>query len=93
MEDLVVKYDATVRNSLGDIVQFAYGEDGMDGSFIEGLSLISFLLLLLLQHGPIGQKLAYMRMDNAKFEDTYRLNILTPGALDSYMVRSSIQCW
>jgi len=40
MEDLVVKYDATVRNSLGDIVQFAYGEDGMDGSFIEGLLIL-----------------------------------------------------
>ncbi len=35
MEDVMVKYDATVRNSLGDIIQFVYGEDGMDGAFIE----------------------------------------------------------
>lgn len=39
MEDLIVKYDGTVRNSLGDIVQFVYGEDGMDGSHAENQSL------------------------------------------------------
>lgn len=35
MEDLVIKYDGTVRNSGGDVVQFLYGEDGMDGTRIE----------------------------------------------------------
>jgi DNA-directed RNA polymerase II subunit RPB1 len=35
LEDVMVCYDGTVRNSLGDIVQFTYGEDGMDGAFIE----------------------------------------------------------
>lgn len=35
MEDVMVKYDGTVRNSLGDIVQFIYGEDGLDGVHIE----------------------------------------------------------
>ncbi|KAL0377704.1 UNVERIFIED_CONTAM: DNA-directed RNA polymerase II subunit RPB1 [Sesamum radiatum] len=30
MEDIMVKYDGTVRNSLGDVIQFLYGEDGMD---------------------------------------------------------------
>ena len=35
LEDVMVKYDGTVRNSLGDIVQFVYGEDGMDGQYIE----------------------------------------------------------
>lgn len=35
LEDVTVCYDGTVRNSLGDIVQFVYGEDGMDGAFIE----------------------------------------------------------
>ncbi len=32
LEDVMVKYDGTVRNSLGHVVQFAYGEDGMDGT-------------------------------------------------------------
>jgi DNA-directed RNA polymerase II subunit RPB1 len=35
LEDLMVCYDGTVRNSLGDLIQFVYGEDGMDGAFIE----------------------------------------------------------
>ena len=35
LEDVMVKYDGTVRNSLGDIVQFIYGEDGLDGAHIE----------------------------------------------------------
>ncbi|THU63645.1 hypothetical protein C4D60_Mb01t18000 [Musa balbisiana] len=35
MEDIMVKYDGTVRNSLGDVIQFLYGEDGMDAVWIE----------------------------------------------------------
>jgi DNA-directed RNA polymerase II subunit RPB1 len=35
LEDVMAKYDGTVRNSLGDIVQFVYGEDGLDGVYIE----------------------------------------------------------
>ena len=35
MEDVMVKYDHTVRNSLGEIIQFIYGEDAMAGEFIE----------------------------------------------------------
>ena len=35
LEDVMAKYNGTVRNSLGDIVQFIYGEDGLDGVFIE----------------------------------------------------------
>jgi len=30
MEHLRVEYDSTVRNSIGDIIQFKYGEDGVD---------------------------------------------------------------
>ena len=32
LEHLRVEYDGTVRNSVGDIVQFTYGEDGVDPS-------------------------------------------------------------
>eukprot|EP00124_Ichthyophonus_hoferi_P003248 Ihof_evm1s271 gene=Ihof_evmTU1s271 len=35
MEDVMAKYDGTVRNSQGDIVQFVYGEDGLDGTAFE----------------------------------------------------------
>lgn len=35
MEDILVKYDGTVRNSNGNVIQFLYGEDGMDGTLVE----------------------------------------------------------
>ena len=35
MEDVVVQYDGTARNSAGQVIQFLYGEDGMDGRWIE----------------------------------------------------------
>ena len=35
MEDIIVKYDGTVRNSAGDVIQFLYGEDGMDATYVE----------------------------------------------------------
>jgi DNA-directed RNA polymerase II subunit RPB1 len=42
LEDVMVCYDSTVRNSLGDLIQFNYGEDGMDGAFIEKQSIETF---------------------------------------------------
>jgi len=35
MEDVKVYYDNTVRNAKGSIIQYIYGEDGMDGCKIE----------------------------------------------------------
>ena len=42
LEDVIVCYDGTVRNSLGDLIQFNYGEDSMDGAFIEKQSIEIF---------------------------------------------------
>jgi len=42
LEDVMVCYDGTVRNSLGDLIQFTYGEDGMDGAFIEKQNIDTF---------------------------------------------------
>eukprot|EP00514_Thraustochytrium_sp_LLF1b_P002088 CAMPEP_0184516942 /NCGR_PEP_ID=MMETSP0198_2-20121128/5298_1 /TAXON_ID=1112570 /ORGANISM="Thraustochytrium sp., Strain LLF1b" /LENGTH=1771 /DNA_ID=CAMNT_0026907297 /DNA_START=225 /DNA_END=5540 /DNA_ORIENTATION=- len=39
LEDVMVRYDGTVRNGRGDIVQFLYGEDGMDGAAVESQKL------------------------------------------------------
>ena len=44
LEDVMVCYDGTVRNSLGDLLQFVYGEDGMDGAFIEAQGMNTFTL-------------------------------------------------
>ncbi len=35
LEDITVHYDGTVRNSTGTILQFVYGEDGLDGTQVE----------------------------------------------------------
>ncbi|KAK8809591.1 hypothetical protein WA158_000534 [Blastocystis sp. Blastoise] len=47
LEDLVVQYDYTVRNSEGNVIQFLYGDDGIDVSkskYMEGTdSQLSFL--------------------------------------------------
>lgn len=40
MEDCKINYDFTVRNASGSIIQFLYGEDGMDASKIENQPLI-----------------------------------------------------
>ena len=35
LEDVMVKYDGTVRNAGGEVLQFLYGEDGMDAVALE----------------------------------------------------------
>ena len=42
LEDVMVCYDGIVSNSLGDLIQFNYGEDGMDGAFFEKQSIETF---------------------------------------------------
>lgn len=39
LEDLMVAYDFTVRNSKGKIVQFRYGDDGVDTTMVENQSM------------------------------------------------------
>ena len=40
MEDLKVHYDLSVRSSSGTILQFVYGDDGMDSIYVESQPLI-----------------------------------------------------
>ena len=39
MESVMVQYDGTVRNSVGQVIQFRYGEDGLAGEYVESQSL------------------------------------------------------
>lgn len=39
MEDVMVRYDGTVRNSCNHVVEFLYGEDGMDATHLEDQKL------------------------------------------------------
>ncbi|KEG15662.1 DNA-directed RNA polymerase III largest subunit [Trypanosoma grayi] len=38
MENLSVRYDGTVRNTKGDVVQLKFGEDGLDPQLMEGVN-------------------------------------------------------
>jgi len=39
IEDVMIKYDGTVRDSRGNIIQFLYGEDGMAAEYIEEVKM------------------------------------------------------
>ena len=39
LEDIKVEYDMTVRNNMGKIIQFAYGDDGFDSTKTENQSI------------------------------------------------------
>ncbi|KAH9003611.1 hypothetical protein EDB84DRAFT_1608231 [Lactarius hengduanensis] len=44
LEDMMVNYNGTVQNSLGDVLQFIYREDGMDSAFIKRQHIETFHL-------------------------------------------------
>ena len=39
LEDVMVSYDGTVRNSANQVIQFVYGEDGMAAEHIEDIKI------------------------------------------------------
>lgn len=39
MESVMARYDRSVRTSRGTVIQFLYGEDGMDAVYIENQEL------------------------------------------------------
>ena len=47
MEDLKTHYDYSVRNAGGTIIQFSYGEDGMDYCKIENQFVTSVYFFIL----------------------------------------------
>ncbi|CAH9133480.1 unnamed protein product [Cuscuta epithymum] len=73
MEDIMVKYDGTVRNSLGDVIQFLYGEDGMDSVWIETQRLESLKV----------DKLKFDDMYKYEIDDpNWNPNYMIPDAID-----------
>ena len=62
LEDVPVCYDGTVRNSLGDLIQFVFGEDGMDITFIEEQSITGKTYFL----------------NDREFEHKYRVDVTLP---------------
>jgi DNA-directed RNA polymerase II subunit RPB1 len=39
MEGLRLQYDGSIRSPSGELVQLLYGEDGLDGAFVEAQKL------------------------------------------------------
>ena len=76
LEDVMVAYDGTVRNSLGDVVQFVYGEDGMDGGFIEEQVIDP----IRLDDAKFEKR---YKIDVIGDEFNFRPNALLPGILES----------
>ncbi len=76
LEDVMVAYDGTVRNSLGDVVQFVYGEDGMDGGFIEEQVIDP----IRLDDAKFEKR---YKIDVIGDQFNFRPNALLPGILES----------
>jgi len=73
MEHLRVEYDDTVRNSMGDIIQFKYGEDGVDpaksdhGKAVNVNRLVQQIELMMQKGAPASQQ--YIRKRLAEVKD------------------------
>jgi len=67
MEDLMTQHDGTVRDAGGKIIQFRYGEDGVNSTKIEGISL------------PLGKLTEEKIRKDFGLEEVDLSAILTPG--------------
>jgi DNA-directed RNA polymerase II subunit RPB1 len=80
MEDLVVQYDGTVRDSRMNIVQFYYGEDGINATKIESANLG----LTKLSHDEILQQYSMKTADVAGILESTAMRGEDEEALDTY---------
>ena len=74
MEDLKVEYDMTVRNNMGKIIQFEYGDDGIDSTKVEGQSL-PFINMTL------EEIFAHYQMPDDEAKDSVFATNYTKGAI------------
>ena len=96
MEDLVVQYDGTVRDSRGNITQFYYGEDGINSTKIESVSIGIAKLSeeeIRKQYGLEGAELSTILEDGAlRGEDTPALATYVDAVLaDRRMLVEQVQ--
>lgn len=69
LEDLVVRYDRTVRSSEQTIIQFTYGDDGLDPMFMDDQKL------------PVSLQRLYIVVREATKKATKHEQLLTPGEI------------
>ncbi|UCG35983.1 MAG: DNA-directed RNA polymerase subunit A' [Candidatus Bathyarchaeota archaeon] len=81
LEHLRIEYDGTVRNSIGDVVQFRYGEDGVDpaksdhGKAVNVSRLIDQASIMMGGGRPSSEKYIEKRLKDSQ-------NRLTPKLID-----------
>ena len=81
MESVMVNYDGTVRNSVGQLIQLRYGEDGLDGMWVEDQNLPT----MKLTHG-LFQKQYHLDVTNEdELDDLYTEEVVQKikGNLDT----------
>ena len=67
MESVMARYDTTLRNSRGCIMQFLYGEDGMDATYVESQKIDTLrdsrekFISIRFQGGDIPQMLRFTK--------------------------------
>ena len=88
LEHLRVEYDGTVRNSTGDIIQFNYGEDGVDPAKSDHGKAVNVGLLLerlkiTMKDGPSASK-KFIEEQLAKVSNT-----ITPSLVNELKVNLS----
>ncbi len=81
MEDAKIYYDNTVRNANGTIIQFIYGEDGMDGCKIE----VQFIPTIELSYMKIEEEYNLTEIDKLEV-------YLTPEAIKEVKLETYKRC-
>ena len=85
LEDVMVKYDGTVRNSLQHVIQFLYGEDGMAGELIEDQTVET----LLMDNERLKSKYRFFEED-LDMTDEFALNKLCVK-MEKYMQKDLVR--
>jgi len=85
MEDVLVCYDGTVRNSMSNVVQFLYGEDGLDATFIE----CQPLQIITLSYKKFEERYAWDLLNNEGTGDEDMF--LLPSIRDSIIRKADSQ--
>nr|ANM86208.1 DNA-directed RNA polymerase II subunit RPB1 [Stygiella incarcerata] len=68
MEDAQLKYDGTVRDTTGRVIQFLYGEDGMDGVKIEQQKYDAFIRTVREAPNGVDEEV----WDEDRFEERFK---------------------
>eukprot|EP00949_MAST-11_sp_MAST-11-sp1_P004746 g4746.t1 len=82
LESVMVRYDGTVRNSEGHIIQFLYGEDGISGEYCEGQRF----KILTMDNASFDKMYVF---DDSDFASSYMSRNAIDSAKDDHAILNS----